>query len=325
VNRWLRASLQAAAGVGLLALTVHLVGAGPFRQALGVLTPPTAVAALALGAVATAAQALRWRAVAAVRAGGSDVGSDGGSDGGSDDAGTGRAMGAGRAVGECYRAGVLNAVLPGGLAGDALRAHRARRHGGWWRSATSVGLERLAGTALLLAVAAVVLWTAAEQLQQWALAVAVTAAVLVFLVTRSLASAPAVVHVAVWAWSALGLAALVTLFAVAAAALRAGPDAAGTAVLAVLALLGMSLPVGAGGFGPREALAAAASDAAGTTPGVAVPLAAGYGVLAVLSTAPGAVLLLADLTGSSRPRALSRVLGRVRSRVHGRVHGRVRG
>ena len=47
--------------------------------------------------------------------------------------------------------------------------------------------------------------------------------------TGSLASAPAVVHVAVWAWSALGLAALVTLFAVAAAALRAGPDAAGTA------------------------------------------------------------------------------------------------
>jgi len=296
VNRWLRASLQAAAGVGLLALVVHLVGAGPFRQAVGVLTPPTAVAALVLGAVATSAQALRWRAVAAVRSGAPSPAE------GSHDAEESRPMGAGRAVGECYRAGVLNAVLPGGLAGDVLRAHRARQHGGWWRSATSVGVERLAGTAVLLAVGAAVLSGVAGQARGWALALAVAAGVLLVLVTRALVAAPVGVHLAVWGWSALGLAALVALFAVAAAVVGdgSGTDAAGTAVLAVLALLGMSLPVGAGGFGPREALAAAASDAAGTTPAAAVALAAGYGVLAVLSTAPGAVLLLADLARSRR-------------------------
>ena len=296
MNRWLRASLQAAAGVGLLALVVHLVGTGPFRRALGVFTPDSAVAALVLGAVATSAQALRWRAVAAVRSGGPSRAGD------LDDAEEGRPMGAGRAVGECYRAGVLNAVLPGGLAGDVLRAHRARRRGGWWRSATSVGVERLAGTAALLAVGAAVLSVAAGQARGWALALAVAAGVLVVVVTRALVAAPVRVHLAVWGWSVLGLAALVALFAVAAAVVSGGssPGAAGTAVLAVLALLGMSLPVGAGGFGPREALAAAASDAAGTTPAAAVALAAGYGVLAVLSTAPGAVLLLADLAGSSR-------------------------
>jgi hypothetical protein len=298
-HRW-RAVLQVSGAVAVLVAVVALVGGEPFRAALGVLTPLTALAALALGGLATAAQALRWRVVVAARGA--------------------PPLGRGTAVGEYYRSALLNAVLPGGLAGDVLRAHRARGpgrgtgRGGWRTSAAAVLVERLAGTALLLGVGAVVLALVAGDQRGagtgalWAAAPAVVALVLLVGVGRAV-GAGARHQAAVWGWSLLALGALVGLFAVAAVQLArgpapAGPDAVGTAVLAVLALLGMSVPLGVGGFGPREALAALGAGVAGTTPGEAVAVTAGYGVLAAVAALPGLLLLALDLVRApaGRPR-----------------------
>jgi hypothetical protein len=303
VGRRTRAALQVGVAVALLVAVVAVVGGEPFRRALGVVTPGTTVAALGLGALATVGQALRWRAVVLARQQRTPAAASG-----PGVTAAGSRLTRGRSVGEYYRAQLLNAVLPGGLAGDLLRAHRARepRRGGWVSSAAAVLVERLAGSALLLGVAAAVVAAASPA---WAVGLAAAALVLAVVVVRAVGRVPAGVHAAVWGWSAVALGALVALSAVAAVAVPAAdgdprPDVRGTAVLAVLALLGMSLPVGVGGFGPREALAAVAAGTAGTTPGQAVAVTAGYGVLAALAAAPGLVLLLIDLARwSGRGRA----------------------
>ena len=63
------------------------------------------------------------------------------------------------ALAECYRASALNTVLPGGVAGDVLRAwrQRARAPEGWRPAAGSVLADRMTGLCLFLAAAAVVL------------------------------------------------------------------------------------------------------------------------------------------------------------------------
>ena len=113
-------------------------GAEAFRPALEVVAPVPLLAGLVLGGVAVLAQAARWRVLMAAH---------------------GIPIGRPEALAECYRASALNAVLPGGVAGDVLRAwrQRARRAaglapGGGQRSRRPDG--RLC---LLLAAAAVVL------------------------------------------------------------------------------------------------------------------------------------------------------------------------
>ncbi|MEJ2076229.1 MAG: lysylphosphatidylglycerol synthase transmembrane domain-containing protein, partial [Reinekea sp.] len=61
------------------------------------------------------------------------------------------------AIGEYYVSSFLNLILPGGMAGDALRAYRNRAEGagGWKRPAAAVFLERLSGQFAFFAVAAI--------------------------------------------------------------------------------------------------------------------------------------------------------------------------
>jgi glycosyltransferase 2 family protein len=65
------------------------------------------------------------------------------------------------------------------------------------------------------------------------------------------------------------------------------------APLMLLALLAMGLPLNFGGFGPREGVAAWAFGAAGLTAAQGVTTAIVYGALVLVSSLPGAALLIA--------------------------------
>ena len=63
--------------------------------------------------------------------------------------------------------------------------------------------------------------------------------------------------------------------------------------LTLLALLAMALPANVGGFGPREGVAAWAFGAAGLTSTQGVATAVVYGALILVSSLPGAAVLVA--------------------------------
>ncbi len=103
----------------------------------------------------------------------------------------------------------------------------------------------------------------------------------------------------VFALSAAVLAGHVTMFVV--AARTAGSDAPVGRLLPLilLTLLVMGLPVNVGGWGPREAFAATAFGAVGLGAGLGLTTSVVYGVLALVASLPGAVVLL--LRRGTRP------------------------
>jgi uncharacterized membrane protein YbhN (UPF0104 family) len=276
----LRGSLRAVVPLLLLVALVVRLGAHPFERSLQVLEPGPIVVALLLGLATTVAQAMRWRTVATGY-------------------GTASGLTRSRAVQECYRSALLNAVLPGGVLGDAVRAWRQRapRRRGLRTSVQAVIGERVAGTALLLTAVAVV----TVPLNLW-----VSAIVLAGAVVAGLIAVPALRRLswrgqlAVWGWSAVSLACLVVKFAVVAAALGTVPGRRDVITLALIVLAGMSVPLGIGGFGPREAVAAVVFAAVGLSADSGVATAAGYGVLAAVSALPGVLVMVLDLARDGR-------------------------
>lgn len=91
--------------------------------------------------------------------------------------------------------------------------------------------------------------------------------------------------------SVLGWACFAILFMVAAAVLAPSAPASVLPSSAAVALAGMSLPVGVGGWGVRETAAAWSFSLSDLTATDGVRVSVGYGVLALASTAPGAVIL----------------------------------
>jgi hypothetical protein len=178
--------------------------------------------------------------------------------------------------------------------GDALRAWRQRsqRERGLRTSAKAVVGERLAGTTVLLGAVAVVTFGLDRRVSLSFLACALVAGAVA---APSLRRLPAARQLAVWGWSLVALAPLVGLFAVAAAALGTVPGAEGTVALALIVLAGMAIPVGVGGFGPREAVAALAFGSVGLSAHAGIATAAAYGVLAAVSALPGVPVMLLDL------------------------------
>ncbi|WP_270073790.1 lysylphosphatidylglycerol synthase transmembrane domain-containing protein [Streptomonospora mangrovi] len=295
-----------ALSAGILALLVWRLGDDALRAGLAALGPGPVVAALGIGAATTVCGAGRWVVVAR---------------------GLGLRLPFRAAVADYYRALLLNSVLPTGVLGDVHRAFRhGRRVGATGRAARAVLLERLAGQVVLVGAALPVLALAAptvaavvhraEPSGAAAAAVLAGAAVivggaLVWAVVgghgrrlarvgaelgrevRAVASAPAV-WLGALGLSAVALAGYLVLFVVAA---RAAGVAAPVAVLMpalVVALMAMSIPVGFGGWGPRESAAAAGFAAVGLDAAQGFGAAVAYGLLALVSTLPGAVVLLAD-------------------------------
>lgn len=294
------ALLRAGAGALILGWVLWRHPLEAFTGALAVVDAGAVAAALALGAATTVLCAARWRVVALA---------------------VGLRLSPARAVADYYLALLLNAVLPAGILGDA---HRAVGHGrannDLGRGVRAVVLERLAGQVVLaLALALLVLtlpsalwgpgWgTAASTLALVAAAAAlVAAAVRVprlrasrpgrFLAqaardarTALLGRAPAVL-----ALSVAALAGHVALFLVAAHLVGVPAPLPRLVPLALLALAAMSLPVNVGGWGPREAAAAAAFGAAGLGADLGVTVSVVYGLLALAAALPGLPVLAARL------------------------------
>lgn len=265
---WMRV-LAVIASVVLLLITARLIGAQALTAGFTALGPVSILAAVVLGLVATGAQALRWHLLAAAG---------------------GIRLGFGRALADCYASSFANMVLPGGLAGDAVRAavYRDRGRRRWLSPLMAIGAERLSATTLLFAAAAVILALHTSP----ALIAAAAAA------TVSLGCAVAAVvcmrgmdtrrQLVVWATSALSVAALVALFLVAMRALGDGIEA----IVAIIGLAAMSLPVGVGGWGARELSVGLLAGPLALHAESAISAATAYGLLATVSTLPGLAVLL---------------------------------
>lgn len=241
-------------------------GAEDVGDSVRVLRPVTILLSVALGGAGALVSGLRWRAVAA---------------------GLGDQMSVRSAVLRCYEAAFLNAVLPGGLAGDAVRAVRRGRVVRSWRlSLGSVVGERLCGTAVVVAGAAVALFHLAPRtpLPWVVLGAAALAGAAAVPSLRGL-SVAAVVSVVVL--SILGWAIYMALFLLAAWATGALPVLATTLAVCAAALGGMSVPISVGGWGPREGAAAYAAELAGVGGAAGLTVSIGYGLLALISVVPG--------------------------------------
>ena len=275
-RRVLLALGQALAGLVLLAALFRVLGTEAARSAVGILSPATVALALLAGLAGTAAQAQRWRLVAR---------------------GRGARIRFREALAECWAAGLVNLLLPGGVAGDALRVLRRRRRGDSWPGAGgSVLGERLAGTSVLLAAGVVPALAAGPWL---AAGLGLGAVGLGAVAWRSMSGSPVRDRAAVWGLSVLAWAAYQGLFLV--AALRTAPHESfgnlwGTVVLG---LAGMSVPLGVGGWGPREGVTTLAAVAHGLAPGTGFAVSLGYGLLALASALPGALVLFGWLRPTS--------------------------
>jgi len=258
--------------VPLLALGViaYRFGFDAFRPALQVVSPLPLLVSLALGAVIVAAQAARWRVVMH---------------------GVDLPLRYRLALAECYRSSALNVVMPGGVAGDVLRAWRQRTGApqGWRPGAGAVLAERAAGVCLLLAAAAAVL---AVTVSPPLGAASAAGSVVAWAVARpSMRRLSLRDRAAVWGWSALALAAMVAMTGVVALALGVSDDPGVVAAIGLALLAGMAVPLNIGGWGPREAAGALAAALVGASPTVGVAFAAGYGLLTTVSVLPGFLLL----------------------------------
>ncbi|MBN9109320.1 MAG: flippase-like domain-containing protein [Pseudonocardia sp.] len=294
VRALLRRHGSAIGGVAVLAVVAWQLGAGPLLDGLRAIDPTVVVVALAVGLLTTACNAARWRLVA----GGLEL-----------------PLRFRPALADCYQSTFLNTVLPTGVLGDVGRAvGHGRAVGAVARSARAVVLERFAGQIVLVVVGLTVLLAQPDAFSVLlpgpvALVVAGTVVVAGAVVVRCvprLRSAVATLladartglfSARVWpgafGLSTIALAGNVTLFVVATRAI--GSDAPVTQLLPVIlaALFATGLPIGIGGFGPREAAAALGFCAAGLPAADGASASIVYGLLTFASTVPGAVVLLA--------------------------------
>jgi uncharacterized membrane protein YbhN (UPF0104 family) len=311
-------------GAAILAVLVLGLGTGPFLDALGRINGWSLAAAVGIGIVTTVACAWRWRLVA--RGLGVDVPLP-------------------AAVGACYRSLFLNSTLPGGVLGDV---HRGVRHGrdagDVGRGLRSVVWERTAGQAVqaVLTVAILLVLPSPVRSAMPVVTAVVVGGVVVGLgavrvaprregsrLARARSAVAGDLRAALTAraaWPGVVLASVVVVMGHAATFVVAARTAGTTAStarllpLAMLVLLAMSVPLNVGGgWGPREGVAAWAFGVAGL--GAAQGAGAGvvYGVLALASTLPGAVVLAADALRASRA-GLSRPVAAA-SRIGGTAHG----
>jgi uncharacterized membrane protein YbhN (UPF0104 family) len=226
------------------------------------------------------------------------------------------------AVAACYRAQFLNATLPGGVLGDV---HRAVRHGldigNVGLGVRAVVLERVAGQAVQVAVAVIVLCAFPSPVRPYlpALSLGLGAVGLGAVVTaralgrgRSARWVTALrtlrddlryglrtrrIWVGVLAASTVVAACHLAMFVLAARTAGATAPLAVLLPLTMAALMAMVLPVNVAGWGPREGVAAWVFGAAGLTVTQGVATSVTYGVLVLLASLPGAAVLVARWAG----------------------------
>lgn len=276
---WLRPLV----GAAVLGVLVQRLGADGFVQALDGLDAVTLLVGSAIAALTTACSALRWRTVA-------------------------RQLRVDlpwrTALAACYRSQFLNVSLPGGVLGDVDRGvHHGRTVNDVARGLRAVVWERALGQVVLV-VATVAALLAASPFGSLPMLVvaagAVTVLVVAFTVLRrsrvAAADVRALVRPAalttVVVTSVVAVAGYVATLALAAHAVGLRMPSADFVPLALLVLLAAAVPLNLAGWGPREGAAAWAFGAAGATADKGLAVAVAFGVIVVVGTLPGAVLVL---------------------------------
>jgi len=295
-------AVRALGGLAVLAFLVWHLGSGPFLAGLRLIDAWALIAAVLITAVSIVACAWRWRLVAL---------------------GLGLRLPLRNAVADYYRSALLNGVLPGGVLGDVHRAvDHGRDAGDVSRGIRAVVWERTAGQVVQLTLAGALLWllpSPVSSFMPWVVAAGVLfiagAALLARFAPRSgparwrrgMHTAGADIRVGLLArgtWPGVTLASAVAVgthlatFLVAARTVGVSIPVAQLVPLALLALLAMGIPVNFGGFGPREGVAAWAFSAAGLTAAQGVAMATVYGVLLLVSSLPGVVMLVPQVRRS---------------------------
>ncbi len=285
-------------GVAILAVLVWRLGTDPFLDAVGRINGWSLAAISGIAVVTTVCCAWRWSLVA-------------------------RGLGVGVplpvAVAAYYRSQFLNTTLPGGVLGDV---HRGVRHGrdvgDVARSLRAVVWERLAGQLVQAVLTLLVLLLLPSPVRSSVPAVAavVVAGALgaVLLIralprggasrwARTLRTVAADVRDGLMpqpAWPRVMLASTLVVaghtatFVIAARTAGSSASTIRLLPLAALVLLAMVVPTNIGGWGPREGMAAWSFGVAGLGAAQGVTTAVVYGVMALVATLPGAVVLIAE-------------------------------
>jgi uncharacterized membrane protein YbhN (UPF0104 family) len=289
-STWFRLTSRLVVGLGVLIAVIAHVGTGPMLHGLLSLDGRTIGAALILALVATVAAAWRWRLIAA------RLGVD---------------LRWSISVGRYYQSQFLNTVVPGGIVGDVHRAVTVG-HGteNIKQTARSVVIERTAGQIVQLALAFIVLACFGAEFEGYllaALAIGLGAIVVALLVTAvasargrkvllhearelraGLGSVRASVQVAIA--SVIVIACHVATFTIATTAVGESVPPLRMLTLAFVILLGASIPLNIGGWGPREGIAGWAFALAGFGASAGVAASTLLGILAIISVAPGAIV-----------------------------------
>jgi uncharacterized membrane protein YbhN (UPF0104 family) len=293
--------LRLATAVTVLWFLWRQLGAAPFKDGLRAVTWPAVVAAVMLTALTTVCSAWRWRVAAQA---------------------LGIGIGLPAAVRSYYRSLFLNSVLIGGVLGDVHRAvTHGRRSGDVVLGLRAVGWERLCGQVIQAVVTVVVLLTLPSPVRPAlpyvlagvaGVAGAVGCTALVARHTgrrgrsRLTRAARAVADdlrhgmLAPHVWPQLVLASVLVVAGHTATFVIAARVAGSTAPLGELLVLLMVIqtatviPLGIGGWGLREGVAAWAFAAAGFGAATGITITTLYAVLMLIAVAPGAGLLLGD-------------------------------
>jgi uncharacterized membrane protein YbhN (UPF0104 family) len=318
-----------AGGAAILAVLVWRVGAGPFVDALRLTTAWALSAAVAITSLTTVCCAWRWSLVAG---------------------GLGVDIPLRTAVSAYYRSQFLNSTLPGGVLGDVHRGVlHGRAVGDLGRGLRSVAWERASGQAVQasLTVAVLLLLPAPagslRPVVAWVVAAVAGVALIVVLlrvkpgrlptrITRAGGAEPgrAVTSdlrgsvLSRRAWPGVVLASTVAVmghvavFVVAVQVTGTEVPAGRLLPLALVVLLASAVPANVASWGPREGAAAWAFGAVGLSAAQGVTVAVVYGVLALVATLPGAVMLV---SGRGRCRdGGCELTGAQAERVEGVVH-----
>jgi glycosyltransferase 2 family protein len=298
MSRRLRAWAPIAGAVLTLGVLVWRLGSGPFLDGLRSVDGGALAAGAGIAVVTTACYGWRWKIVAR---------------------GLGVDLSLRTAVAAYYRSVFLNVTLPGGILGDV---HRGVSHG---RDVSDVGLamravvwERFAGQIVQVLIAVIVLLALPSPVRSFMplVAIAVIAALVgVVLLARRWSDGAALL--ARRAWPGIALTSVLVVGGHAATFLIATRTAGTTAPasrvlpLALLVIEAMALP-NIAGWGPREGVAAWVFGAAGLGAGRGVATAVVYGVMTLVASLPGAVVLV--VAWFRRTRGSGRTRSQLRNR-----------
>jgi len=275
-------------GAGIVVALMWKLGTGGFVDGLRVISVGEVAAALVIGLATTVLCAWRWCLVARR---------------------LGLTLPLGRAVADYYRAMFLNSVLPAGVLGDVQRAVRhGKEEGNLGAGVRAVVLERMAGQALIVVAGIVVLLASPARDVGLAVLGGVLVVVAGYLIARRSVGAESRWRrtiddvrnglLARDAWpgvallSALALAGHMALFLIAMKAAGATQSPEQLLPIVVVALLAMGLPVNIGGWGPREGVTALMFAAAGLGAAQGLTAAVAYGLLGLVASLPGALMLV---------------------------------